>query len=101
MARRKKKESTDVLVPEIDIQSILDELNFENSKLIVLNDNHNTFDWVISTFMEVLHQNYYQAEQCALIIHNKGKCAVKEGQKEILIPLKETLTQRGLKTIIQ
>jgi len=48
-------------------------------KLILLNDNVNSFDGVILALMEVCGYNIYQAEQCALIVHNTGKCIIKEG----------------------
>lgn len=93
--RKKKAE-----VPKVDISEIYDALDKDLGKIVVLNDNHNTFEWVIATFMEVLQHNYFQAEQCAMIIHNKGKCSVKEGIREKLIPLKDEIRRRGLRAII-
>ena len=71
----------------------------ETSSLIVWNDEVNTFEWVIETLMEVCGHTEEQAEQCSMIIHTKGKYAVKEGSYEILnrnaMPLpKEELMQR-------
>lgn len=94
---RKKK----VEIPKIHISEIYDALNKDLSKIIVLNDNQNTFEWVIRTFIEVLGHNYFQAEQCAMIIHNKGKCSVKEGVKESLLPLKDEMRRRGLRAIVE
>ncbi|MER3127501.1 ATP-dependent Clp protease adaptor ClpS, partial [Bacillus pumilus] len=55
--------------------------------LIVWNDEVNTFEWVIDTLIEVCDHTLEQAEQCAYIIHTKGKYAVKHGDYESLKPL--------------
>lgn len=59
--------------------------------LIVWNDEVNTFDWVIKALMEICHHSKEQAEQCTLIIHYKGKYAVKSGTFESLRPMCEAL----------
>ncbi|MEL6841848.1 MAG: ATP-dependent Clp protease adaptor ClpS, partial [Bacteroidota bacterium] len=41
--------------------------------LVVWNDNINTFDWVIRSLVEICGHSVDQAEQCAWIIHYKGK----------------------------
>ena len=46
------------------------------SQLIVLNDDFNTFDWVIQSLMEVCSHTYEQSEQLSLIVHFKGKACV-------------------------
>ena len=50
--------------------------------LIVWNDEVNTFDWVIDTLVQICGHSKEQAEQCAMIIHHKGKYAVKKGAYE-------------------
>jgi ATP-dependent Clp protease adaptor protein ClpS len=69
--------------------------------IIVYNDDHNSFEWVIECFMQVLRHTSEQAEQLALIIHNKGKGTVKTGVKNELIPLCEALLDRGLSAEIE
>ncbi len=64
--------------------------------LIVWNDEVNTFEWVIETLMEVCQHSYEQAEQCAYIIHYKGKYAVKQGIYEDLKPQCDAITERGI-----
>jgi len=71
------------------------------AQIIVFNDDYNTFEWVIECFMQVLKHASEQAEQLALIIHNKGKATVKSGSKEVLIPLCEALVDRGLSAEIE
>ena len=64
--------------------------------LIVWNDEVNTFEWVIETLMEVCGHTAEQAEQCAYIIHFKGKYAVKHGFYEKLKPMCDAITDRGI-----
>ncbi len=64
--------------------------------LIVWNDEVNTFEWVIESLMEVCDHSYEQAEQCAYIIHYKGKYAVKHGFYEKLKPMCDAITDRGI-----
>lgn len=66
------------------------------SRIIVWNDDVNTFDWVIDCFMEILQHTEIQAEQLALIIHTKGKAIVKTGAPSELKPRVEALCDRGL-----
>ena len=88
---RKEQSETDVLLaPEAA------ELN----ALIVWNDDINTFDHVIEALIEVCEQSPEQAEQCAMIIHYKGKYAVKKGEFEALRPQCEALIDRGINATI-
>jgi len=70
-------------------------------KLVLFNDEVNTFDFVIETLIEVCGHHPYQAENCALIAHYKGKCTVKEGAYETLKPYREEMTLRRLTVEIQ
>ena len=72
-----------------------------HAQLIVYNDDHNTFDWVIQCFMEVLDHSSTQSEQLAMLIHFKGKATVKTAPKRILKPKKDALTDRGLSAVIE
>lgn len=69
--------------------------------LIVYNDDHNTFDWVIKSFIEILDHTSEQAEQLSLIIHTKGKATVKTASKRELRPKREALCDRGLSAVIE
>lgn len=69
--------------------------------LIVWNDDVNTFDWVIETLVEVCKHTIEQAEQCALLIHFKGKCSVKNGEYDTLKPMCDTITERGIGATIE
>ncbi|MFN4284875.1 MAG: ATP-dependent Clp protease adaptor ClpS [Lacibacter sp.] len=69
--------------------------------LIVWNDDVNTFDWVIETLMEVCGHTHEQAEQCAWIIHTKGKYAVKNGTYDELKPMCDAITERGIGATVE
>jgi ATP-dependent Clp protease adaptor protein ClpS len=69
--------------------------------LIVWNDEVNTFEWVIQTLMEVCDHSLEQAEQCAMLIHTKGKYAVKQGSYDELKPLCDAITDRGIGATIE
>jgi ATP-dependent Clp protease adaptor protein ClpS len=69
--------------------------------LIVWNDEVNTFEWVIQTLVEVIGHSVEQAEQCAMIIHTKGKYAVKNGSYDELKPYCEAITERGIGATIE
>jgi ATP-dependent Clp protease adaptor protein ClpS len=69
--------------------------------LIVWNDEVNTFEWVIETLMEVCGHSLEQAEQSAMIIHTKGKYAVKQGSYDELKPQCDAITERGIGATIE
>jgi ATP-dependent Clp protease adaptor protein ClpS len=64
--------------------------------LILFNDDHNTFDHVIESLIEVCGHDQHQAEQCATIAHYNGKCGVKSGTYHELRPVFEEMTNRRL-----
>ena len=70
-------------------------------RIIVWNDEVNTFEWVIETLIEICGHRQEQAEQCALLIHTKGKYAVKNGTYEILKPQKDAITDRLIGATIE
>lgn len=81
-----------------------EQVAIENSpvyQLIVWNDDVNTFDWVIETLIEVCGHSAEQAEQCALLIHAKGKYAVKQGELNYLETLCTAITDRGIGATIE
>ena len=88
-------EDTDVLEEVLTNESVQEENN-----LIVHNDEVNTFDHVINTLIRVCKHTNEQAEQCAYIIHFKGKCTVKTGVYELLNPMRESITSAGISASI-
>ncbi len=75
--------------------------NDNTCQLIVWNDEVNSFDWVITTLILVCNHSKEQAEQCAMIIHTKGKYAVKEGGFDYLKPMCNAITERGIGATIE
>ena len=71
-------------------------LEVEDRKLVVYNDDVNTFDDVIQWLVEICDHDVLQAEQCSIIIHYKGKCTVKSGSYDDLEPRASALLHRGL-----
>lgn len=65
-------------------------------QLIVWNDEVNTFEWVIETLVTVCGHGPEQAEQCAMLIHTKGKYGVKNGEYDELKPQCDAITDRGI-----
>jgi ATP-dependent Clp protease adaptor protein ClpS len=64
--------------------------------LVVFNDDVNTFDHVINTLIRVCEHSPEQAEQCTLLIHFKGKCAVKSGSFDFLKPMRSAICEAGI-----
>ena len=88
------KELEDIIVEELLSAG-------EQAELVVLNDDYNTFEWVIECFVEVLSHSSEQSEQLAWMIHTKGRASVKLGSFEELRPFKDALVDRGLNAIIE
>ena len=70
-------------------------------QLIVWNDDVNTFDWVIDTLVQICGHSTEQAEQCALIIHHKGKYSVKKDSYEKLKPQCDAINDRMINATIE
>lgn len=68
--------------------------------LILHNDDVNTFDHVITSLKEVCRHDDEQAEQCAIITHYKGKCDIKKGPIDELLPIRHRLIERELSVTI-
>ena len=75
--------------------SVLEEVSI-NNEIILYNDDVNTFDHVIETLIRVCKHEELQAEQCAILVHYKGKCCVKTGSFDELKPQCSALLDAGL-----
>ena len=71
-------------------------LTANEHRIILHNDDVNTFDHVISCLVRICDQTPEQAEQCAYIVHYNGKCEVKTGSFEDLKPRYLRLLDEGL-----
>jgi ATP-dependent Clp protease adaptor protein ClpS len=86
------KNTSTELLEEVEINEDIKETN----QLVVFNDDYNTFEHVIEVLVAVCEHTFEQAEQCTLIIHNKGKCSVKEGEFDKLNALKRQINEYGI-----
>ncbi len=64
--------------------------------LLLINDDFNTFEFVIDTLIELCHHTYEQAVQCTFITHNYGKCDIMHGTYSKLEPIANAMLDRGL-----
>lgn len=83
---------------QVDFNPVEDLLTVEVTeyKLVVFNDDFNTFEHVIQTLVNVCGHEVHQAEQCTLIIHYKGKCVVKTGDWEKMAGMRNKLCDEGI-----
>jgi ATP-dependent Clp protease adaptor protein ClpS len=86
----KKKSSTKV-----------EEILASPYKLILHNDDYNSFDWVITCLMKICKHENEQATQCAHIVHFSGKCDVKYGDLETISTMKDKLKNAGLSATME
>lgn len=78
-----------------------EDVNQQNqARLILHNDEVNTFDYVMETLVEICDHSMTQAEQCATITHYKGKCEVRSGSLSEMKELRYKLISRGLKASV-
>jgi len=83
--KQKKQEEFAVLEKEVALREI-----------ILFDDDHNTFDFVIESLIDICGHSLLQAEQCTMLVHYKGKCAVKTGDYNELEPKCSRLLELGL-----
>jgi len=94
------KEDTKTL-EEILAESGISSSLEETSKLVLWNDDHNSFEWVIYCLSTLLQFTLDKAEKAAWTIHLQGREIVKDGSKESLEPYKKLLEERGLTVSIE
>lgn len=90
--RNREEEESDVL------SAITGVADYE---LVLYNDDYNTFEHVINCLVKYCQHDIYQAEQCAWIVHTKGKCTIKSGEYSYLEPLCTALSEQGLSAQIE
>ena len=70
------------------------------ARLVLHNDEVNSFDYVMETLVDICDHSMTQAEQCATITHYKGKCEVRSGSLSEMKELRYKLISRGLKASV-
>ena len=83
-------------IEKVQEDVLVEEAVGSNNEIVLHNDDVNTFDHVIETLIRVCKHDALQAEQCALLVHYKGKCTVKTGTLEELKPQCSALLDAGL-----
>ena len=89
--------------PEVEVEEevLLAEQVGQDWRIVLYNDDHNSFDHVIEMLIKVCRHDALQAEQCAVIVHFKGKCDVKHGSYEELEPMCTALLEADLTAEIE
>ena len=83
-------------------EEVLVDINIDDGwKLVVYNDDHNTFDHVIGCLVSSCGHEPLQAEQCAMIIHYKGRCSVKSGSINNLEPMCTSLLESDITAAVE
>lgn len=80
------------VLEDIEVSELIDG----TSEIVLYNDDVNTFDHVIDTLIRVCDHAPEQAEQCAVLVHYKGRCTVKTGSFNELKPQCLQLLDAGL-----
>ena len=83
------------------VESKVEEILSKPYVLILENDDFNSFDWVITCLVKICGHEQEQANQCAHIVHFRGKCDVKYGDYETISTMKEKLRTAGLSVTME
>jgi ATP-dependent Clp protease adaptor protein ClpS len=83
-------------IEKIQEEVLVEKQTGINNEIVLYNDDVNTFDHVIDTLIKVCKHTAEQAEQCAILVHYKGKCTVKTGVYDELKPQCSSLLEAGL-----
>jgi|GEM_PF-2630471 ATP-dependent Clp protease adaptor protein ClpS len=73
----------------------------DNTASLILHNDFNTFEHVIQSLVTVLDFEPIQAEQCAFIVHYKGKCVVKNDNLEKVLHFHHILSTLGLTVSVE
>jgi len=85
--------------PEVNEE--VDTLEDSGCTLVLWNDDVHTFDYVIKALVDICRHTVEQAEQCAILVHCHGKCAIKHGSYSELLPMHTALLDKQLTSEIQ
>lgn len=86
---------TDVQEETFSLEEILSSIKNSN-KLILWNDDTNTFEHVIHCLVKYLKYTGAQAENIAWTVHTKGKCIILEGSYSEIEIYRKILKEEGL-----
>lgn len=81
----------------IELEDIKLDLSFlEDSKLVLFNDDHNSFDKVIMAIIIYCQISADKAAELTMKIHNEGKAVVKYGSRDKLEPIAKVFGELDL-----
>jgi ATP-dependent Clp protease adaptor protein ClpS len=80
--------------------ALLDEIS-DSFQILLYNDDVNTFDWVIECLVKICEHDELQAEQCAMLVHYKGKAVVKKGSLEEMKVICQALCDCELSAVVE
>lgn len=66
-------------------------------KVTLMNDDVNSYEFVMACLIKYCEHDLIQAEQCAFITDKVGKCDIKLGGIDTMYRLQQNLEQIGLK----
>ena len=81
----------------VTLEDIKLDLSFlEDSKLVLYNDDHNSFDKVIMAIIVYCQLSSARAAELTMKIHNEGKAVVKYGSRDKLEPIAKVFGELDL-----
>lgn len=84
-----------------EVIGLLEEVVTEEHQVVLYNDDVNTFDFVIELLVKYCKHEALQAEQCAMLVHYKGRCVVKKGKLSKMKSIYDKLSSNGLTAEIE
>lgn len=70
-------------------------------KLTLYNDDVNSYSYVMACLIKFCNHHPLQAEQCALIANNNGKCDIKSGDFMEMFELQTIFNDVNIKTEVE
>jgi ATP-dependent Clp protease adaptor protein ClpS len=86
---------TQVQEETLTLEEVLTGLK-QSHRLILWNDDTNTFEHVIHCLIKYLDYSEQQSEMIAWTVHNEGKCIILEGSFTEIEVYRKILQQEGL-----
>ena len=81
----------------VSLEDVKLDLSFmEDSKLVLYNDDHNSFDKVIMALIVYCQISSARAAELTMKIHNEGKAVVKYGSRDKLEPIAKVFGELDL-----
>jgi ATP-dependent Clp protease adaptor protein ClpS len=75
--------------------------DYKTHQVVIYNDHVNSYEYIMASLIRFCKHEPIQAEQCAILAHNKGKCTVKTGDFMDMFELKNTFDNLDIKSEIE